>query len=143
VRKRIIIVEHCHAINFLISTVLKKHYTITSVKNCTDAMKQLRLDVQRDLIILNIPNIKSDNFELLEHMSTSCILDDIRKVVISDSDDELLRNKTTELGASIFLTKPFDPLELHERIRVLMELNKNIFPHDKKRKLRFNMNLFS
>lgn len=138
--KKVIIIEDCNAINFLISTILKKDYYITSVKNSTDAMVQLQTDVDRDLIILDIPNLDSDNFEFLEHISTSCVLNDICRVVISDSNDLNLKNKTAELGASLFITKPFDPIYLSEKVKELTTTNEN--PLNKKRKFSFNMNIF-
>jgi len=140
VNKKVIIIEDCNAINYLISTVLKKDFNITSVKNTVDAMSHLQLDVHRDLIILNIPNSNSDNFELLEYISTSCVLNDICRVVISDSDDEQFKNKTAELGASLFITKPFDPVFFSEKVRELFQLNEKSF--SKKSKFSFNMNIF-
>ena len=138
--KKVIIIEDCKAINYLISTILKKDFNITSVKNTADAMSQLQSDIHRDLIILNIPRLESENFEFLEYMSTSGVLNDICRVVISDSNDEHLKNKTAELGASLFLTKPFDPVYLSDKVRELINLNGNSF--GKKRKFSFNMNIF-
>lgn len=134
------IIEDCNAINYLISTVLKKDFNITSAKNSADAMCQLQTDVHRDLIILNIPNSKSDTFELLEYMSTSCVLNDIRTVVISDSNDEHFKNKTAELGASLFVTKPFDPVFFSEKVRNMLDSKNKSF--GKKSKFSFNMNIF-
>lgn len=134
------IIEDCKAINYLISTILKKDFNITSVKNTADAMSQLQSDIHRDLIILNIPRLESENFEFLEYMSTSGVLNDICRVVISDSEDEQLKNKTTELGASLFLTKPFDPVYLSDKVRELINLNENSI--GKKRRFSFNMNIF-
>lgn len=138
--KKVIIIEDCKAINYLISTILKKDFNITSVKNTADAISQLQSDIHRDLIILNIPRLESENFEFLEYMSTSSVLNDICRVVISDSKDEQLKNKTAELGASLFLTKPFDPVYLSDKVRELINLNENSF--GKKRKFSFNMNIF-
>lgn len=134
------IIEECNAINYLISTVLKKDFSVTSVSNSTDAMQQLRTDLEKDLIILDISGTDSDNFELLEHISTSCVLNNIQRVVISDSDDEHLKNKTTALGASLFVTKPFDPLYLSEKVNALVSLNEKSIV--RKRKFSFNMNIF-
>ena len=134
------IIEDCNAMNFLISTVLKKDFNITSAKNGIDAMHQLQSDLNRDLIILNISDIESDNFQLLEHISTSSVLKDIRRVVISDSNDEQLKSKSAELGASLFITKPFDPVLLSDSVRDLIKLNETSF--GKKRKFSINMNIF-
>ncbi len=134
------IIEDCNAMNFLISTVLKKDFNITSAKNGIDAMQHLQSDLNRDLIILNISDVDSDNFQLLEHISTSSVLKDIHRVVISDSNDEQLKSKSAELGASLFITKPFDPVLLSDSVRDLIKLNETSF--GKKRKFSINMNIF-
>lgn len=139
--KKVIIVEDCNAINYLISTVLKKDYSITSVSNCKDAMQHLHVESDSDVMILNISDSNSENFELLQHMSTSCVLNGIQRVVISDSNDEQLKYKTEALGASLFLTKPFDPVFLSDQVRNLINADREP-AINKKRKFSFNMNIF-
>lgn len=135
------IVEDCNAINYLISTILRKDYSITSVSNCADAMQHLHSESDNVVLILNISDSDSENFELLQHMSTSCVLNNIQRVVISDSNDEQLKNKTHALGASLFLTKPFDPVFLSDHVRHLIKVEKE--PSiNKRRKFSFNMNIF-
>ena len=96
------IIDDCNAINFLIGTVLKKDFNISSAKNSADAMDQLQSDLNKDLIILNISDENCDNYELLEHIASSSVVNDIQRVVISDSDDEELKFKTAELGADVY-----------------------------------------
>ncbi|MFT3980379.1 MAG: response regulator [Ferruginibacter sp.] len=134
------VIEECNAINYLISNVLKKDFNVTSAFNSADAMHKLRTDLEKDLIIMDISSTDSDNFELLEHISSSSVLSNIQRVVISDSDDEQLKNKTTALGASLFVTKPFDPLYLSEKVNALVSLNEKSIV--RKRKFSFNMNIF-
>lgn len=71
--------------------------------SCSEAMKKLQSQDETDLIILDIPNDTSDNYKLLQHISTSSVLSNIRTVVISNSDDPSLKHKTAELGVSLFL----------------------------------------
>lgn len=126
------------ALSYLMNTVLGKDFTVTSVKNSSDALRHLRSDLNKELIILDIPNADSDNFELLAHMNSSAVLSNIRTVVISNSDDESLKNKTAELGASLFLTKPFDPVYLSDRVRAMTKMSRI---GTRKRK-NFNLNIF-
>ena len=73
-KKTILTIEGCSAISYLINTVLSKDYAVTSVKNSVAAIQHLQLDLQKDLIILDIPDKNSDNYALLEHISTSSVL---------------------------------------------------------------------
>jgi PleD family two-component response regulator len=137
-KKAILTIEGCNAMSYLMDTVLGKDFAVTSVKNCSDAIDHLQSD-QKDLIILDISDSNSENFELLEHMSTSAVLKNIRTVVISNSDDETLKNKTVELGASLFLTKPFDPVYLSDKVKSMINVEgKGVT----KRRTSFNLNIF-
>ena len=141
VKKEILTIENSSAIGYLISTVLKKDYTVTRVSSCNEALKQLQGKAEKDLIILDIPDSNSENYELLKHISTSSVLSNIRTVVISNSDDEQLKNKTVELGASLFLTKPFDPVFLSSRVKDLVE-DVKANTSRKKRRIPFSLNIF-
>lgn len=136
--KKILTIEDCNALSYLMDTVLGKDFSVTCVSSCTDALHHLQNDFDKDLIILDIPGTDSDNFELLEHISSSSVLGNIRTVVISNSDDETLKNKTVELGASLFLTKPFDPVYLSDSVRELVSGGSTL----RKRRMSFNLNIF-
>lgn len=138
-KKAILTIEDCNALSYLITSVLSKDYAVTSVETCVDAMQHLHSH-HKDLIILDIADSASDNFELLQHMSTSSVLGKIPTVVISNSDDEQLRKRTVQLGASLFLTKPFDPVYLSDKVRDLVYQNSDL--PAKKRKTVFNLNIF-
>lgn len=138
VKKAIMTVGNNNAMSYLMTTVLGKDFTVTSVDNYTDALSQLRADLNKDIVILDIPDSDSDNFELLEHMNSSSVLKNIRTVVISNSDDETFKNKTVELGASLFLTKPFDPVYLSDRVKAMTKMETRIIT----KKRNFNLNIF-
>lgn len=139
-KKAILTIEGCDAMSYVISSVLNKEYAVTNAENCTEAFEHLQNEEEKDLIILDIPNSSSDNLALLEHMHTSAVLKGIPTVVISNSDDPTLKDKAVELGASLFLTKPFDPVFLSDKVKDL------IYEDGEKpagrRKLRFNLNIF-
>lgn len=131
-------IGNSNAMSYLMTTVLGKDFSVTSVNSYKDALSHLRVDLNKDVIILDIPDTDSDNFELLEHMNSSSLFNNIRTVVISNSDDETLKNRTVELGASLFLTKPFDPVYLSDRVKALTKMETRII----RKKRNFNLNIF-
>jgi two-component system chemotaxis response regulator CheY len=131
-------IGNSNAMSYLMTTVLGKDFTVTSVNNYTDALSHLRVDLNKEVIILDIPDTNCDNFELLEHMNSSSVFNNIRTVVISNSDDETLRNRTVELGASLFLTKPFDPVYLSDKVKAMTKTETSIT----RKKRNFNLNIF-
>lgn len=136
-KKAILTVEGCDAISYLITSVLKE-YSVTNVNTSSEALNHLNED--KDLVIVGISNEDSDNLALLKHMSSSAAFNDIPTVVISNSDDPSLKNKAVELGASLFITKPFDPVYLSDKVKDLIYENGEA--PVSKRKLRFNLNIF-
>lgn len=135
--KKILTVEESKALSYVISTVLNNEYEVANANDCLEALHCLQSD-DKDLIILNIPNAESENLDLLKHLRTSAAFENIPTVVLANADDESLRNQSFELGASLFLTKPFDPVFLSDRVK---DLVKN-YTDAKKRKTKFNLNIF-
>lgn len=139
-KKAILTIDNCNAINYVFNTMFEKDYQVTSVRNYSEALDHLQSNLSNDLMIIDIPDTESDNFEFLEHISTSSLFRNIPKVVISNSADQQLKNKSVQLGASLFLTKPFDPVYLSGKVQDLIyEKGKKVTV--KKRRV-FNLNIF-
>ncbi|RZK01442.1 MAG: response regulator [Flavobacterium sp.] len=138
-KKNILTVENCNALSYVITSVLGKDYAVTNVENPVDAAECLYGNEKKDLIILDIDQ-DSDNLELLKHINSSSVLGKIPTVVISNSDDPSLKNRTVKLGASLFLTKPFDPVFLSSKVKDLIYANGE--GPQRKRKTVFNLNIF-
>jgi two-component system chemotaxis response regulator CheY len=140
VKKDILTIDGSNAISYLINTVLGKDFHVISVQSCTDAISHLQSDCSKDVVILDIADVSSENMDLLEHFYTSAVFKNIKTVVISNSNDESLKDKTVQLGASLFLTKPFDPVHLSEMVKNMVN-STELIPV-KKRKNNFNLNIF-
>jgi two-component system, chemotaxis family, chemotaxis protein CheY len=119
-RNSILIIEDSKALNYVLTTIFKNDFDVYSAKNYAEAFYYLRSKQIVDLIIINVPNDESENFMFLAHLSSSSLFYDIPTVVLSDSNDIQLRNKTKALGASLFQTTPFDPIRLTEKVKELM-----------------------
>jgi two-component system chemotaxis response regulator CheY len=140
VKKGILTIDGNNAISYLMNTVLGKDFRVTSVQSCTDAFTHLQSDCLKDVVILDIADLHSENMDLLQHFNTSAVFKNLKTVVISNSSDESLKDKTVQLGASLFLTKPFDPVHLSEMVKSMVKSNE--LTPVKKRKNSFNMNIF-
>jgi PleD family two-component response regulator len=123
-KNTILTIGDCYALNYLINTVLSKDFIVQSVKSNAEAIKYLQTNLASRAIILDISDVNSECFELLEHLNTSAILRNIKTIIISSSHDEFLKTKTMELGAMLFLTKPFDPIYLSDTIKQLIDFGR-------------------
>lgn len=140
VKKGILTIDASPAISYLINTILGKEFSVTSVNNCKDAIHHLHSDLNNEVVILDVSDVESENMDLLEHFNTSAVFRNIKTVVISNSDNESLKDKTVQLGASLFLTKPFDPIFLSIIVKEMVSTHD--LPVIEKRKNNFSLNIF-
>jgi CheY-like chemotaxis protein len=138
-KKNILTVDENKAMNFLLETVLLKRYTLTAAQNSFSAMKVLSLRRDFELIIISINELESENFELLQHISSSTMLKHIPVVVLSNSDDEKLKQLCKQQNVVGFLKKPFDPISLVEKIDAALLSDEE--PGFAKKKI-FNLNFY-
>lgn len=124
-RKSILTIDNSKALNCVFNTIFKKEFEVSSVSNHFQAYRHLQTNLFSDLIIINIADFDSDNFQFLKYSSTSSLFCNIPKVVISKSSDENLKKETLKLGASFFLSMPFDPIMLSIIVKeILFEKNR-------------------
>ena len=139
-KKGILTIDGNNAMSYLMNTVLGKDFSVTSVNNCKDAINHLQKDFSKEVVILDIAGHGSENMDLLAHFNSSSVFRNIKTIVISNSDDESLKDKTVQLGASLFITKPFDPVYLSEAVKDMVKLSELSLV--KKRRNTFNLNIF-
>ncbi len=126
-RKSILTIEDSKALNSVFNTIFKKEFEVSSVSNHFQAYRHLQSNLFSDLIIINIADSSSDNFQFLKHSATSSLFCNIPKVVISKSTDANLKRETMNLGASFFLSMPFDPIMLSRKVKEIMFEKDKIF----------------
>lgn len=85
-----------------------------------EALAAMRQD-RFDLILLDIMMPVLDGFGVLEAMHADERLKSIPVIVISAHDDLANVVRAIELGATDYLTKPFDPILLRARVRACLE----------------------
>lgn len=137
-KKKVLCIEQNHSLGFVIRTVLSESFSVKVVPNAFDAMDEL-ISEDTDCIILAIEkeNIQSHNF--LQHLRSSSLIKNIPAIVISDYENNQLRNMCEQSNIAKIFKKPFDPLRLLDTVRNLcnsVDTSQVIF---KKRKL-LNLN---
>ena len=138
-KKNVLCIEKNRSICFLIETLLKDKYSVLSVENNYEAMESISSVKRIDIIILSIENSQDDNVELLYHLGSSSLLRNIPVIILSNTSYEELESVCLESNVHAFFTKPFNPLELSEKInQTILTTNESQILY-KKRKI-FNLN---
>jgi DNA-binding response OmpR family regulator len=76
-----------------------------------------------DLVVLDLMLPGIDGFEILNQMRSWGIQDNTRTIVLTARASDEDRRRVLELGADDFLSKPFDPEALAERVKCLLALS--------------------
>lgn len=122
-KKQILLIDDSRPILCLLESVLSKNYNIYAVDDGLMAMSWLEKGNRPSLIIsdLQMPNI--DGWELIENLSASAFYGEIPILVLSGSDESIIRDRALELGLAGYATKPFDPVKLLEKVNDLLSDN--------------------
>ncbi len=114
---RILVVDDERLNRILLSTNLQESgYTVETAEDGEQALQMLRAQ-PFDAVLLDLIMPRMDGYQVLAEMKRDEALRRIPVMVISSMDqmDSIVR--CIEMGATDYLTKPFDPVLLHARIR--------------------------
>lgn len=95
----------------LIKLILEQDYDVITAKDGATAY-ELFLKEKPDLIIIDLMMPNMNGFELCRKIKGS----DVKKIILSAKAHEKDILKGIELGADLYLTKPFDPDQLLSKI---------------------------
>lgn len=115
-KQNILAIDESKAIRFLLQTVLgQKHQVITASDGCS-ALYWLSKRNLPDVIIVDPQLPDMQNWELLEHLTSSGLYGHIPIIVLSALDNKETRQKCEELGIVEYFQQPFNPVELEKAI---------------------------
>lgn len=123
---RILLVDNSKTSATIVSRYLRGQYEVMRAADGVDAWNQLIADTGRtiDLVVTDIEMPRLDGHELLARIRTSELkrLRDLPVIVMTTTDDNADRLAAFENGASDFVGKPLELLELQARIRLHQRL---------------------
>ena len=104
---------------------LEGHYRVLTVPSA-DKMFNLIKKITPDLILLDIEMPEMDGFAALQKMKESEDLEKIPVVFLTASNDDDVEAKGFKMGAVDFITKPFSPSVLLNRLETHLNINEII-----------------
>jgi DNA-binding response OmpR family regulator len=94
---------------------------LSTADNGQDALESIRAEKPR-LVFLDVMMPKMNGFDVCRAVKGDADLKDVYIVVLTAKGQEVDRQRGEEVGADIYMTKPFDPDELLERAREVLGL---------------------
>ncbi|MDH5613953.1 MAG: diguanylate cyclase, partial [Gammaproteobacteria bacterium] len=116
----VLVVDDSRLMRVAVKKILKKDYRLTEAEDGEEGWDKLSKDDSIQVVIsdLSMPNM--DGFGLLEKIRTSsdARIKDIPVIIITGvEDDDITRTRALDCGASDFVTKPFDSVQLLARTK--------------------------
>ena len=115
-KKSMLLVDDESAIGIIIQIQFDKDYQITIFKNGLEAVAWLLDGNLPDLIILDLNMPQMNGLEFLKEVRKYNYFSKIPMIVLSGEDSSSKRIEAFKGGATDYLTKPFNPIELRVRM---------------------------
>lgn len=118
--KKILVVDDEPYIIRSLTFVLKKEgYDVSSATNGEEALARVR-ESKPNLMFLDVMMPKKNGYEVCQEMKSDPSLSDIHIIMLTAKGQETDREKGLSSGADEFMTKPFSPMKVVERVRELV-----------------------
>jgi CheY-like chemotaxis protein len=103
---------------------LKDQYAIVAALNGEKALKMAVAAPQPDVILLDIMMPGMDGFEVCKRLKADRATRDIPVIFLSALDDTSNKVKGFSVGAVDYISKPFQPEEVHVRVNTHLTMNR-------------------
>lgn len=123
IKQQLLIVDDSEMNRELLTEILKKDYRILEARDGDECLKLLnQYGTGISLILLDIVMPQMDGFEVLAYMNRRHWIEDIPVIMISSENSERYIRKAYELGASDFISRPFDARIVYRRVFNMIKL---------------------
>jgi len=116
-KRKILAVDDERAIARLVEVnLVRQGYEVTLAYDGLEAIEKIRLE-RPDLIVCDVMMPRMDGFEVLRHLKADPATRDIPIIMLTAKSQDTDVYKGWAGGAAMYLTKPFNPMELTSFIR--------------------------
>ena len=118
--KRILVVDDEPYVVRTLTFVLKKEgYEVSSAGNGEEALNLVH-EHKPDLMFLDVMMPKKNGYEVCQEIKNDSAFSDIHIIMLSAKGQEADREKAISMGANEFITKPFSPAGVIEKVREIL-----------------------
>jgi two-component system, OmpR family, alkaline phosphatase synthesis response regulator PhoP len=123
--QKLLIVDDEPHIRMLIEQTLEEledeNVTFLTADNGEDALEIIK-EEKPQLVFLDVMMPKMNGMEVCRRVKKELLLNDVYIVLLTAKGQELDRQKGHEVGADVYMTKPFDPEEILTKARTVLGL---------------------
>ena len=120
---QLLVVDDSEMNREILKEILGKEYRILEACDGEEALKTLEQHgTEISLVLLDIIMPKMDGFEVLAYMNRDKWIEDIPVIMISSEGSESYIRRAYELGASDYISRPFDTKVVYQRVINMIKL---------------------
>ena len=120
---QLLVVDDSEMNREILKEILGKEYRILEACDGEEALKMLeQYGTEISLVLLDIIMPKMDGFEVLAYMNRDKWIKDIPVIMISSEGSESYIRRAYELGASDYISRPFDAKVVYQRVINMIKL---------------------
>jgi len=115
-KRKILIADDELYIRLLVKDILEPEFNVIEASNGEEAVTIVRNE-QPDLVLMDILMPKLDGYAACYAIKNNELTKDIPVVMLTGVGHELNRQLSQEMGATAYITKPFNPEDLLDKAR--------------------------
>jgi len=104
--------------HYLFQTIFRDEYRLIPVQDVFGGMHQLKTNKDIELLIIDVDYEPEQSWEMVQHIKTSKLYD-IPVVILTSTNDELVKSKCYDLGIDEVFFKPFNPVDVIAAVKSL------------------------
>ena len=120
-KKILVVDDEMYIVNILDFTLGSEGFKVVSAANGEEALRKA-LEINPDLILLDVMMPKIDGYEVCRALKAKEETKHIPVILLTAKDRDADREKGREVGADLYMTKPFSPTRLLEEVRALLHV---------------------
>ena len=122
-KSQILLVDDSAMNRMILKEILGGDYRILEAENGQECLEKLQTEAENiALVLLDINMPVMDGFEVLKAMNANHTIEDIPVIMISSDDSDAAIRRSYELGASDYVTRPFDARIVYRRVTNTIKL---------------------
>ena len=119
-RRRILVVDDEPSIVRPLTFILKKKgYEVLTASNGEEGLNVARME-KPDLIFLDVMMPKKNGYEVCEELKSDPEFNDIYIIILTARGVELDEEEKRRIGANEFMSKPFSPIKVVEKVNSIL-----------------------
>ena len=122
-REKILIVDDSDINRDILAEILQDDYQILEAHDGAEGIDMIeRYGEQISLVLLDILMPEIDGFSVLSRMKEDNFLQDIPVIMISTEDSDETIRRAYDMGASDYISRPFDSRIVYRRVNNIIKL---------------------